>query len=277
MCPPPPPIYQKSTLKMLISRPFLKITMHHKRHLKKRTAALDPLPPRVRCVRSWKWWQFWGPAEAPIYIIHIRPRGSNGTTVKVVGLHIIRYMVITSSTPLWRAKRIGPSLYISGLEGSQVHSHRTGCPPDSTCLPSQERWGSVTLSCPGAGATRDRGSAYVASAQPTPGLTHAVAVTQKLLHIVQLSTSSCSSVSEHLQANVEHFLLFTSQWHPSEYMIWANSDTIRTTCGNTGWLDSVLHKLLAYSIQQPHEWTNRVISMIYAVSPPQTGKAFSCL
>ena len=33
---------------------------HCKRHLKKRTIALDPLPPpSVRCVRSWKWWQLW--------------------------------------------------------------------------------------------------------------------------------------------------------------------------------------------------------------------------
>ena len=32
---------------------------HCKRHLKKRTVALDPLPPSVRCVRSWKWWQLW--------------------------------------------------------------------------------------------------------------------------------------------------------------------------------------------------------------------------
>ena len=48
---------------------------------------------------------------------------------------------------------------------------RIGCSPDSTCLPPQERWGSVTLSCPAAGATHGRGSAFVASAQPTPGRT----------------------------------------------------------------------------------------------------------
>ena len=34
--------YQKSTLKKLISRPLLKIAMHHKNILKKRTMALDP-------------------------------------------------------------------------------------------------------------------------------------------------------------------------------------------------------------------------------------------
>ena len=38
---------------------------HSKRHLKKRTIALDPLPSSVRCVRSWKWWQLWTTPNTP--------------------------------------------------------------------------------------------------------------------------------------------------------------------------------------------------------------------
>ena len=49
------------------------------------------------------------------------------------------------ATPLWRAKRICSSLYLSVLQGNQVHSHWIGCPPDSRCLPSTERWGSNPL------------------------------------------------------------------------------------------------------------------------------------
>ena len=47
----PPPPYQKSTLKILILRPLLQITMHHKGHyITKHTAALDlPLSQRMLC------------------------------------------------------------------------------------------------------------------------------------------------------------------------------------------------------------------------------------
>ena len=55
-----PPPYQKSTLKMLILRPFLKIEMQLKQHFwKAYGGSWPPLPPSMRCVRSWKWWHFW--------------------------------------------------------------------------------------------------------------------------------------------------------------------------------------------------------------------------
>ena len=47
-------------LVILVRRHVQLFHFHHcKRHLKKPTIALDPFPPSVRCVRSWKWWQLW--------------------------------------------------------------------------------------------------------------------------------------------------------------------------------------------------------------------------